>query len=92
MRRLVQRGAVAFAAVIFIALVIGMGTVLEDDAPLARLFGQPKLLHLRAHLVHVPAQEARGFCNRPAVGDFVLEVADIGLGPGPPEFASIGSS
>ena len=32
-------------------------SVLEDDAPLTRLFGQPKLLHLRAHLVHVPAKK-----------------------------------
>ena len=41
MTRLEQRGAVAFAVVIFIALVIrGMGTVLEDHAPLARLLGQ----------------------------------------------------
>ncbi len=30
---------------------------------------------------HVPAKEARGLCNRPAVVEFVLEVADIGLGP-----------
>ena len=59
-----------------------MGTVLEDDAPLARLLGQLKLLHLRAHLVHVPAKKARGLCNRPAVVKFVLEVAAIGLGPG----------
>ena len=76
MRRLEQRGAVAFAVVIFIALVIAVwGAVLEDDdAPLARLLGQPKLLHLRAHLVHVPAKEARRLCNRPAVVEFVLEV------------------
>ena len=49
----------------------GLGTGLEDDASLARLFGQPKLLHLRAHLVLVTAKEACGLCNRPAVGEFV---------------------
>jgi hypothetical protein len=39
--------------------------VLEDDAPLARVLGQSKLFHLRAHLVHVPAKEARGLGHRP---------------------------
>jgi len=46
------------------------------------LLGRPKLLHLLAHLVHVPAKEARRLGHRPAVVEFVLEVADIGLGPG----------
>ena len=32
------------------------GMCSRDDAPLARLLGQPKLLHLRAHLVHVPGK------------------------------------
>ena len=75
MRRLEQRGAVAFTAMgvavvvilhVVILLITLWGLVLEDDAPLTRLFGQPKLLHLRAHLVHVPAKEACGLCNRPA--------------------------
>ena len=45
MRRLEQRGAVAFAVVIFIALVIAVWGLFKrtDDAPLARLLGQPKL-------------------------------------------------
>jgi len=63
---------------------------LENDAPLARVLGQPKLFHRRADLVHVPAQEACGLCDRPAVVEFVLEVANIGFGPGSPEFASMG--
>ena len=91
MTRLEQRGAVAFTVVIFIALVIrGMGTVLEDHAPLARLLGQPKLLHLPAHLVHVPAKEAGGLCNRPAVVEFVLRSLISASDQGSPEFASIG--
>ena len=49
-----------------------VGVALEDDAPLARLLGQPKLLHLLAHLVLVTAKEACGHCNRPAVGEFVV--------------------
>ena len=66
MRRLEQRGAVAFTAMGVAVVVILRGdlanhpvgaSVLEDDAPLTRLFGQPKLLHLRAHLVHVPAKK-----------------------------------
>ena len=63
---------------------------LEDDAPLARLLGQNKLLHLRAHLVRVPAKEARGLCNRPAVVEFVLEVVLSISDQDSPEFASIG--
>jgi hypothetical protein len=50
------------------------------------------LLHLRALLAHFPAKKARGFCNRPAVVEFVPEVADIDLGPGLTEFASTGRS
>jgi hypothetical protein len=37
--------------------------------------------HLRADLVLVPAKKANGLGDRPAVFDFALEVADIGLGP-----------
>src|SRR4051812_34513839 len=44
-------------------------------------FDQPKLFHLLAHLSHVPAKEACRFRYRPTVVEFVLEVADIGLGP-----------
>jgi hypothetical protein len=51
--RLEQRGAVAFAVVIFIALVIAVFS--KGDAPLVRLLGQPELLHLLADLLHVPA-------------------------------------
>jgi hypothetical protein len=48
--------------------------------PRARL--QSQLLHLRADLVHIAAEEARGLCNRLAVVEFVLEVTDVGLRPG----------
>lgn len=50
------------------------------NAPRARL--QSQLLHLRADLVHIAAEEARGLCNRLAVVEFVLEVTDVGLRPG----------
>jgi len=36
----------------------------------------------RAYLDHVPAKEASDFLHRPAVGDLVGQVADIGLVPG----------
>ena len=42
--------------------------------------GMEELLRLLPHLVHVPAEEARRLRERPAVVEFVLEVADIGLG------------
>jgi len=77
--RLEQSGAVAFAVVIFHrAGDRGIRTVL--DASLAGL--QSELFHLLADLGYVPTKKARGLCDRPAVVDFVLEVADIGLGPG----------
>jgi hypothetical protein len=43
---------------------------------------QSQFLHLRADLVHIAAEEARGLCNRLAVVEFVLEVTDVGLRPG----------
>jgi len=86
MTRLEQRGAPAFAVVIFIALVI----VEDDDAPLARLLGQPKLLHLSAHLVHVPAKElAVSAIVRPWSSSFLRSLISAS-DQGSPEFASIG--
>ena len=63
-------------AVAVILLITVWEYLFYGDDPLARLLGQLKLLHLRAHFVHVPAKEARGLCDRPAVGDFVRQVAE----------------
>ena len=78
MRRLEQRGAVAFAAmgvavvvILHVVILLIMPSVLEDDAPLTRLFDQPRLLRLLPQLVLVPAKEAGCFSNRPAAGEFV---------------------
>jgi hypothetical protein len=59
---------------------VAVELALEDDA--ARVFDQPKLFHLLADLIFVPAKKTCGLCHRPAVVEFVLEVANIGVGPG----------
>jgi hypothetical protein len=63
--------------------------VLEDDAALARLLDQCKLLRLLAHLIFVPAEEARCLRERVPVieGARLLTISDQGS----PEFASIRS-
>ena len=62
MRRLEQRGAVAFPSGSHRVGDPGTGDCSRGDAPRARCH-QPKLLHLRADLVLVPAKKARGFGN-----------------------------
>jgi hypothetical protein len=74
MTRLGQRGAVAFTGAAVAAAVILLITLWEyllandlGRASLARMFDQPKLSRLLAHLVLVPAQQARGVGNRVAI-------------------------
>src|SRR4051812_19579130 len=67
-----------------------MGAVLEDDdAPLARLLGQPKLLHLSAHLVHVPARKLAVSAIVRLWSSSFLRSLISASDQGSPEFASI---
>jgi hypothetical protein len=84
-----QRGAVAFVFLTFIALVNTVCGCCRSRRAAARLLGQPKFLHLRADFVHVPAKEACGLCNRPAVVEFVLGSLTSTSDQGSPKFASV---
>ena len=79
MTRLEQRGAVAFTCMGRRGggdpAIHRLGIfVLENHAHvLAWMRFQPKLFHLLADLIFVPAKD-RGLCDSPAVGDFVRQV------------------
>ena len=65
-----------------VELVDGEGDIVDVlEAVEDFLLAQATYQDARQHLVHVPAEEARRLRERPAVVEFVLEVADIGLGP-----------
>src|SRR3954454_5697930 len=44
-------------------LAVAVGSAPRDDAPLARLLGQPKRFHLLADLCLRPAKKARDLCD-----------------------------
>ena len=82
-----QRGAIAFVfmppAVVVALLDIAVELALANDADaLAGVFDQTELPRLLAHLILVPAQEARRLRERLPVIEGVRQVCNVHFGPG----------
>src|SRR6478672_4492811 len=69
-----------------------MGLALKDDqGAFPRVLFQPKFFRLLAHHVLVPAQHVRRGRDSVAEGEGSLEIIEVHLDQGSPEFASIAS-